>query len=179
MLQLTIGTRQLTPRMLQLAPDTLQLTHGARKLAPDTLQLAHGARKLAPDTLQLTHGARKLAFGALDFAAQALADAFALDEFGAYALELRDPLGTGALNLGAGSARMAHELLGEAHHLAPRGTLLAFANAQLALEVGHAPIGNGGRLLDLYDRARAGGVLTHDRPECKGVVHAKETVITR
>ena len=59
---------------------------------------------------------------------------------------------------------MAHELLGEARQLAPRGPLLAVADAQLALKIGHTPIRNGERLFDLYDRARAGGLLAHDGP---------------
>jgi hypothetical protein len=85
----------------------------------------------------------------------------------AHALNHRITFGAGMLELCTGSARMTHELLGEACHLPPRGALLAVADAQLTLELGQAPIGNGERLLDLYDRARAGDILAHEGPSVK------------
>lgn len=64
---------------------------------------------------------------------------------------------------------MTRELLGEARHLAPRGALLAVADRELPLQMCDVLLGNGGWLVDLYDRARAGGLQAHDAGSVKAL----------
>jgi hypothetical protein len=171
-LELTLCTLELTLEIPKLALGAFQLRtrtcEGAvalGKLGPHTIKLGPDTAKLSPGIAKLRTGVRPLL---PDIPGGTHAQAFELGgALPVHALGLRGPFGTHLFELGAGGARMADEVLGEARHLAPGSALLARADAELALELGKALIGEGGRLVDLYDRARAGGVVAHDGPSVK------------
>jgi hypothetical protein len=162
-LKVLITRAELDPRPLARS---IELDLNPLMLERDDLQLGRGLREfgLNPFKLNLRLLASSLELE-LCLRAQVLDAGGAI---AAQALELGGALGTRALELAARGARLTHELLGEAGHLPPGGALLTIADAQLAQQMAHAPVRRGGRLIDLYDRARAGDVLAHDRDECKG-----------